>query len=142
MRIFLYSICLLIIVILPVSTKIAQNYVMTFVRLECMQLNKHTPSINLEVTELSDSVELVFTHYSRITNIRLQNLGGHQVIRCEAHRFPEGVSVSVARDGSTCEISGVPTIPQGRTNAYVVAVNKQGSSLAVVPISVNALVLR
>jgi hypothetical protein len=95
----------------------------------------------LAVTELSDSEELIFTHYSHIANIRLQNLGGDQIITCEVYRFPEGVIVAVSADGRACEIAGVPTIPQARIEAYVVANNLRGSSLAVVPISVNALVL-
>ncbi|MFK7795268.1 MAG: hypothetical protein AB8B89_07970 [Gammaproteobacteria bacterium] len=116
---------------------------MTFVRLKCVQLNDPSPVRKLAgITQLSDSEELIFTHYSPIPKIRIQNMGGHQVIKCESFRLPKGVLVSVSSDGRTCEIGGVPTTPQARTEAYVIATNSLGSSLAVVPISVNAIVLR
>ncbi len=141
MRMFLLLFGLLVGLTLFFSSELVQAYLMTFVRVQCVQLNNQRPSGKLAVTELSDSEELIFTHYSKISNIRLQNLGGDQIIRCEAYRFPEGVIVAVSADGRTCEIAGVPTIPQARIEAYVVATNLKGSSLAVVPISVNALVL-
>jgi hypothetical protein len=115
---------------------------MRFARFQCAQLNHQSPFDQLASTELIDSKEMILTHYSRISKIRLQNRGGHQVTSCEAYRLPAGLSVTVSADGHTCEISGVPVHPQARTDAYVVASNFKGSSLSIVPISINALTLR
>ncbi|MDW3095405.1 MAG: hypothetical protein R8G33_07030 [Gammaproteobacteria bacterium] len=115
---------------------------MTFLRVQCDELIMQNVPEGLFATKLNDSDELVFTNYLRIDKVRLVNIGGNQIIQCDSYRFPEGITVMVSADGHTCEILGVPTTPQARTNGYVIARNKKGSSLAIVPISVNALVLR
>ena len=141
MRVSIHITGLLIGIALLADSAIVQSYVMTSFRVQCNKfIDQHAPE-GLFATKLSDSEELVFTHYLRIKKVRLANTGGSHIIQCEAYRLPSGISVMVSADGHTCEIVGVPTIPQERTQGYVIARNNRGSSLAVVPISVNALVL-
>ncbi len=141
MKVFLLIIGLMLSSILLVDSDLTKDYILTFMRDECEQLNNQKPLDSLVATELSDSEALVFTRYSRIKKIRLQNSGGQRVIKCEAYRFPAGIVVTVSADGRTCEITGMPTTPQAQIEAYTVATNQRGSSLVIVPISVNALVL-
>lgn len=142
MRGFLTFFGLTISIALLFSSDLAQAYIATFVRLKCVHLSEQHPPEQLTPTKLIDEQELVINQYARISRIHLHNRGGDQVIRCQAFRFPQGLSVSVSSDGKTCLVSGVPMIPQATKNAYVVATNKRGSSLAVVPIAVNAIVFR
>ena len=133
---------LLISIALLISSDLAQAYMATFVRLQCEQFTTPQLSVKLTSTRLSDEQAYVFDQYARISKIRLKNIGGHRINKCYAFRFPEGLSVSVSADGETCVIGGVPTSPQALREAYVVASNQKGSSLAVVPVAVNAIVLR
>ncbi len=85
--------------------------------------------------------EQTFTKYKRIRNMPIINTGGGLLISCEAFNFPQGLSVQLSADLSTCVLAGVPGEAQARTPGFIVATNQRGSSLARVPIVVNALVL-
>ncbi len=90
---------LLISMALLISSDLAQAYMATFVRLQCVQITTAPLLEKLTSTKLSDEQASVFDQYAGISKIRLKNIGGHRIDRCYAFRFPEGLSVSVSADG-------------------------------------------
>ena len=91
--------------------------------------------------KLKRLTEQTFNRFTKISPIEIKNTGGHELIKCDAINFPRGLYVQVALDQKTCVIKGTPENIQTRRESIVIASNKTGSSRAVIPITVNAVVL-
>ena len=142
MRMLLSLIGLLVSLLLIASSPKFPGFAAIFARAECQCLTENSASPDLFRPKLVNSEELIFTKYLRTAVTRLHNNGGGEIIRCDAFNFPTGLSVKISSDASTCEIAGIPSKTQVLIQGFVVASNHKGRSLAIVPISVNALVLR
>ncbi len=66
----------------------------------------------------------------------LENIGGGEISECATDGLPEGVSVAVSDDASTCVISGSPTLTQASTTHTITATNTSGSSDALVSLTI------
>ena len=112
-----------------------------FIQEQCVGIEKELSGAQLRLPKLHNLSERIYTKYQRIPRTKLINSGGAALQKCEAYNFPIGLMVRVSKDNQTCVISGIPAQEQVFTKGFIVASNQQGSSLAVVPISVNALQL-
>jgi len=77
-----------------------------------------------------------YTENTVITTLSLLNTGGAALRSCEADNLPDGLSVAVSSDSTTCEITGTPTTAQSATTHTITAVNATGSDTATVDITV------
>ena len=74
-----------------------------------------------------------------ISPLRLTNRGGGDLTSCTADSLPTGLSVAVSSDGTTCVISGTPTVVAGEAAYTITATNDTASRAASVTITVNLL---
>ena len=86
---------------------------------------------------LSDAAAQTYTQNTAIPTLSFVNTGGGSLINCSANTLPTGLTVAVSSDGSTCEISGTPTIVQAATSHTITATNVAGNDAASVNITVN-----
>lgn len=142
MKLFLLSCAIVFFVLLLITSELFRNHSATLVRIQCQRWLQDTSRIYQSRPQLVDEDPLAFTKYDKIGKMRLKNQGGKRLHYCDGFDFPSGLVVKMTRDGQSCEISGVPMQAQGVTNAYIIAANQSGRSLAVVPIMVNAVVLQ
>lgn len=125
------------------SSQYIQSTLLTLLRTKCGDWLSEMHSFSLNQPQLVDvEKELIVTKYSRMQTYRLENQGGFELLYCDGFHFPRGLVVTLTRDGHSCEITGIPTEAQAVVNAYVLASNHRGRSLAKVPIVVNAIVLQ
>ncbi len=93
---------------------------------------------------LEDLAAQVFSIETPI-NVSLINNGGGNLTSCDlvGTALPQGLSVGVSTDATTCEISGTPTQVLAGANYTVSATNEDGTSQAVanITIIINAPVL-
>ncbi len=129
---FLFSSLLLIVSSVSVATLVKQ---------QCEDKRIKATDYQVEMPQLHDHAEQIYTKYKRIPSAAIINSGGGSLISCEAFNFPGGLYVQLTADMSTCLLVGVPGEAQARTPGFIIATNQRGSSLARVPIVVNALVL-
>ena len=120
---------------------ISSASVATWVHAQCADMCIEQIGDHSQAPKLHHLSNQIFTKYKKIRPMILRNSGGQSLTRCEGYNFPEGLSVEISEDENTCILRGVPTEAQALTPGFVVATNNQGSSLAKVPILVNALVL-
>ena len=142
MRLHLIYSSLVFSLLLVFSSQLFNDYAKTFIRQHCQKMVEAVGLSLLSRPELMNVSDITLTKYASMQQIRLLNLGGDQLHYCDGFNFPNGLTVKLTRDGRSCKISGAPLQAQATTNAYVVTANMKGRSLAVVPIEVNALVLR
>jgi hypothetical protein len=142
MRLFSFLSALIFSLLLLISSQAFEDYASLFLRQQCARWESKTNEVNLSRPLLINTEEIILEKYSPMKKFRLQNQGGHKILYCDGFDFPNGVNVSITRDGRSCLISGAPNQAQAMKNAYVVAANVKGRSLATVPILVNALVLQ
>ncbi len=142
MRLLLYLIALTFGLFMLMTHTALADMMQTFMRQQCLAWLSAQPIHSLGRPKLVNASEIVLTKYKRMQSLQLDNQGGFELTYCDGFYFPSGLKVSLTLDGRSCEISGTPTQAQASTFAYVIAGNRSGRSLALVPISVNALVLR
>ena len=137
-----YSIvALLAVVLFLAGWPVIHDYTATFVRNQCHHWLTGSTNSRVIPPQLSHASSVTLTKYTRMQNIRLTNQGGRRLYYCDGFEFPSGLNVMLTADGRSCEISGVPSQSQARTNAYVVAANQGGRSLAIIQITVNPIVM-
>ncbi len=129
-------------ILLILTSQPFKDYATTFVRKQCIYWTQQVSASALDQPKLLSVDGVTLTKYSAIKALRLENHGGKQLLYCDGFDLPQGLQVAVTKDGHSCSISGAPIQAQALTNAYIVTANQQGRSLAIVPILVNALVLR
>lgn len=142
MKLVAYAVVFAFSILLVVTSQASKDYATTFVRKQCVYWMQQVSAFDLDQPKLLSLDNVTLTKYSAFKALRLDNQGGKQLIYCDGFDLPQGLQVTVTRDGHSCIISGVPIQAQALTNAYIVTANQQGRSLAIVPIIVNALVLR
>lgn len=142
MRTLFYLILLIISILLVLTSQEVADIVKTYFRKHCQIWVAEQHSEVLSRPKLIDVEAIVITKYKRMQTIHLENHGGDELSYCDGFNFPEGLVVSLTIDGRSCKIAGAASQAQARSLAYVVAGNPSGRSLAIVPVSVNALVLQ
>lgn len=141
MRLPYLTVGLLGVVLFLAGWPVIHDYAATFVRNECHHWLTGSADNMALPPRLSRAGAVTLTKYTRMQSIRLANQGGQRLYYCDGFELPPGLNVMLTADGRTCEIFGVPRQSQAQTNAYVVAANQGGRSLAVIQITVNPIVM-
>lgn len=106
-------------------------FVMVFI-IGCQQHSKNGSAPLLE-----DMNSQVLVANSLFRDISFVNTGGEDLSECAADSLPEGLSIRISYDRSTCILHGRPKTAQPETEHVIVATNNWGSSSAVISISVK-----
>ena len=72
-----------------------------------------------------------------ISPLSLANSGGGALTSCTADSLPPGLSVAVSSDGTSCTITGTPTVTSVETTYTITATNVTDSSSASIPMEVT-----
>lgn len=89
----------------------------------------------------SISTAIVYQFNTAITPLSLMN-NGDPIDSCSSSGLPTGLSVTALADGSACEVSGTPTVPQSPTQHTVTATNAAGSVDATITIEIPQIAPR
>lgn len=81
-----------------------------------------------------------YVEATTITTLSFTNSGGGSISSCSASpTLPDGLSITVSSNSSTCEISGTATTPQAASDYTVTATNATGNNTATVSITVTVI---
>ena len=84
-----------------------------------------------------------YVEATTITTLSFSNSGGGSLTSCSASpTLPEGLSIAVSSNSSTCEITGAATTPQTASDYTVTATNSGGNNTATVSITVTVIALQ
>lgn len=86
--------------------------------------------------ELENANAQIYTEGFQVDELAFENLGGGELTACEA-TLPEGLSIAVSGDMSTCVIQGTPTSAVANTTYTITAENIAGSDIANIDIQVD-----
>ena len=89
---------------------------------------------------IADASAQSYVEATTITTLSFSNSGGGSLSSCSASpTLPDGLSIAVSSNASTCEISGAATTIQTAIDYTVTATNTTGSNTATVSIAVTVI---